>query len=117
MKVRLDGDSLCSYIVSSESETDVEYVVDLCAHPLGLDADGNMQFNGACVMTRKNDEWIEHGCRDFIFRCEPIIKRLQPGEIKFHRCKHLKYASEYAFKLLLPHLAKRQKNIPDDQMP
>ena len=104
----------CHYLVSSESDSGVEYLVDLCAYPIGLDAEGNMDYNGACISTRGKEEWLEHGCRDFIYRCEPNLKKSENMGKRF-RCKHVRCARDYAFKLLLPYIAKNRPNIPDEQ--
>lgn len=106
MKVRLENpNNLCRYIVTSESETGREYVVDLCQFPVGLDKDGVMEYNGACTETHDlhKDIWYEYGCRDFIYRCERPIK--QPENMgKIFRCKHIRSAREFALKLIVQHL-------------
>lgn len=112
MKVRMLDNDPCSYIVSSESDNGVEYVVDLCLHPLGLDPDGNEDFNGACISTRKPNEWTEQGCSDFVYRCAPMLKKPE-NKGKTFRCKHIRKSREYAFKLLLPYVASNRPNIPD----
>jgi hypothetical protein len=114
VKVRIDDNDPCRYIVSSESEAGAEYIVDLCKYEIGLDSEGNMDFNGACVCTRRNEEWLEHGCKSFIFNCEPELKK--PSNMgKVFRCKHVRAAREYAFRLLLPYIAKNRPNLPDEQ--
>lgn len=112
MNVKLEGNDPCVYIVSSETDAGLEYIVDLCVHPLGLDKDGNMDYNGACIGTRGKDEWLEHGCRDFIFRCEPAIRK--PENMgRIYRCKHVRAARDYAFRLLLPYIAKNRPQQHD----
>lgn len=110
MKVRLDDNDICRYWVSSESEGGREYIVDLCEFPRGKDEDGNEVFNGACGLTNERI----HGCRDFVFRCEPNLKR---HEGKCFKCKHIRAASDYALRLLLPHLAKSRMNLHEDLQP
>lgn len=118
MKVRLAGNDLCSYIVSSESESDKEYEVDICLYPVGRDEDGDMLFNGACVCTRTDNQWVEWGCEDWRFRCEPRIKKHRPEDgIKFYRCKHIDEARTYALKIITPKLAESRQNTPDGEQP
>ncbi len=112
MRVEMDGNDPCRFWVTSESDSNEKYIVDLCEYPIGLDQDGNMDFNGVCGLTNARI----HGCRDFIYRCEPMLKKPQ-NMGKVFRCKHLRCARDYAFKLLLPHLAKNRVNLPEDQTP
>lgn len=114
MKVRMEDNDPCLYCVSSESDGGTEYVVDLCLHPLGLDEDGNMDFNGACICTRGPNEWLEVGCKDFTYRCAPNLKKPENAG-KVFRCKHCRAARDYAFRLLLPYVAKSRPNLPDHQ--
>ena len=111
MKVKMLDDP-CTYLVTSESDGEVSYVVDLCLYPLGHDADGNMDFNGACISTRGKDEWLEHGCSDFIYRCLPNLK--VPGNTKVYRCKHCRAGRDYAFRSLLPYVAKQRPQQKED---
>jgi hypothetical protein len=114
MKVRQEDNDPCRYIVSSESDGDTEYVVDICMNPIGLDEYGRMKFNGACVETHKPNEWLEVGCPDFRYRCNRGLKN--PANAgKTFRCKHCVAAREYAFGSLLPFVAKNRPNIPDHQ--
>jgi hypothetical protein len=113
MKVRMLDSDPCCYLVSSESDNGVEYVVDLCLHPLGLDEDGNQDFNGACISTRGTSEWTEAGCRDFVYRCAPMLKKPE-NKGKVYRCKHCRAARDYAFRLLLPYVAKSRPNQKED---
>lgn len=109
----MDDNDPCTYVVSSESDSGIDYVVDLCQHPIGLDSEGNMDYNGACISTRGPKEWTQFGCRDFIYRCEPRLK--EPNNMgKIFRCKHIRCARDYAFRLLLPYIAKNRPNIPDE---
>lgn len=112
MKVSLDGNDPCRYLVSSESEGNKEYIVDLCEYPRGTDENGVTIFNGACGLT--HDRIM--GCKDFIFRCEPQLKKPE-NKGKIFRCKHIKVVRDYALTLLLPHLNAHRPNLPEDQTP
>lgn len=110
------GSDLCHFLVSSQSDTGKEYVVNICLHEIGLDADGNMDYNGACLETRTESEFSPHGCEHFRYKCEPKLK--DPNNMgKVFRCAHIRAARDQAFKIMLPHLAKTNLNIPDNQMP
>lgn len=112
MKVRIDDSDLCRYWVSSESDGDKEYIVDLCEYPRGVDVEGNLVLNGACGLTNERI----HGCRDFSFRCERELKN--PANAgKIFRCKHIRCAREYALTILLPHLSKMRPNTHEDSQP
>lgn len=107
MKVRMEGADPCLYLVSSQSDMGKEYLVDICANPLGLDEEGNMRFNGACIQTRTPDEWREYGCESFRYTCQPKLDK--PENMgKVFRCLHCRAAMDYAFKLLLPYIAKNR---------
>lgn len=113
MKVRMDDNDPCRYWVSSESDGGKEYLVDLCQWELGPDEAGVMQYNGACICTKTDEQWVEWGCEDFTFRCESRLnKPMNKGKV--FRCKHCRAAREHAFNLLLPHLAKHRPNTPDE---
>ncbi len=109
MKVRMSDADTCQYWVSSESDNGVEYIVDLCEWPLGLDEEGIPIFNGVCGLTHERI----HGCRDFIYRCEKNLK-LPENKGKIFRCKHVNAAEKYALKLLKPYLLKHRLNMPDE---
>lgn len=110
MKVRMDDSDPCRYWVSSESDNGVEYIVDLCEWEVGLDNEGIMQYNGVCGLTHERI----HGCRDFIFRCEPMLKK--PDNMgKIFRCKHIKAAESYALKLLKPFMKAHRAPYHEDQ--
>jgi len=83
--------------VTSESEGEKQYCVELNAYPLGLNAQGDMVFNGACIATidpNGGPDEGHHGCRDFIYRCEPKLKR--PENMgRVHRCKHCRQVRDY----------------------
>ncbi len=96
-------------VVSSESETDVEYVVDLCRFPVGLDQNGNMVFNGSCG---RSDLGVK-GCRNFIYKCEPMLKK--PENMgKIYRCKHIREAREHALDFILPKMCEMDPNKPEE---
>lgn len=119
MKVRIDDNDPCRYVVSSESDSGKEYVVDLCRYPLGKDAEGNLIFNGACVATQgdcKHEGEHVMGCRDFVFRCEPLLRR-ERNVGKAFRCKHCRAARDYALTCLLPYLAKNRPNVREEELP
>lgn len=108
----MDDNDPCRYWVSSESDGGVEYLVDLCEHEVGLDPDGVMEFNGVCGLTNERI----HGCRDFIFRCEPLLKK--PENMgKIFRCKHIRCAEAYALKLLKPYMRASRPNLHEDLTP
>lgn len=113
MKAVSHGDSLHEFWISSESDSEKEYLVRLGQYPLGLNDNGSMKFNGACICTKTPEIWHEFGCEDWRYRCEPRLK--DPKNIgKSFRCKHVKYCIEVAFETILPHLVATDKNIPDE---
>lgn len=115
MRVRLDDNSTHRFWVSSEEDNSVEYGVDICCYPVGLDENKIMIFNGRCFLTKTEEETKIHGCKDFLYRCEPRLKK--PENMgKIFRCKHCRAAEEYALKLLKPLLLKHDPN-PDDPIP
>ena len=109
MKVRMDDNNPCQFWVSSESDGGVEYCVNICENPIGLDADGDMIYNGTCGLTKA----LIHGCADFRYRCQPKIDKPEHlGQI--YRCKHIQAAEKYALKILKPYLKRANPNIPDE---
>ncbi len=71
-----------------------------------------MCYNGACGLTKERI----HGCRDFIFRHEPKLKR--PENMgRVYRCKHVIAARNYVRDMTLDSVIdmflKEDKNIPD----
>lgn len=105
MKVRLWDNSTHIFIVTSEETLGVEYYVDLCEYPLGIDENGNEVFNGCCGLTPNRI----HGCKNFIFDKEPELKK-KCNAGKVFRCKHIRRAREYALDILLPILKKADPN-------
>lgn len=82
-------------LVNSEEHPEEEaYLVDLCGYKVG-----NV-FNGVCQ------------CKDFVFRCEPRLKR--PGNTIICRCKHIRYAREIVLDYVLPAMRKHDPNIDED---
>lgn len=112
MKVELDGNDCCRYWVTSESEPGVKYIVDLCEIELGLDKEGIPEFNGVCGLTNERI----HGCRDFAFRCIPLLKHPE-NKGKVFRCKHIRAAESYALKLLKPYMRAHRVNTHEDSQP
>lgn len=53
-----------------------------------------MVYNGACIGTKGPDAWEQHGCRNFIFKCEPILRKPE-GMGQVHRCKHVRAVRDY----------------------
>ena len=106
-----DGDP-CRYWVSSESEPGVEFIVDLCELPRGLDEDGIEVFNGVCGLTQDRI----HGCRDFSYRCMPLLRK-QEHNGKVFRCKHIRAAESYALKLLKPYMRSHRAEEHEDLQP
>lgn len=85
-------------LVNSEENPEEEaYLVDLCRYKVG-----NV-FNGVCQ------------CKDFVFRCEPRLKR--PDNTTIFRCKHIRYARENVIDALLPIIHASDPNIPDEDLP
>lgn len=109
MKVRMDDNCPHQFWVSSESDGNVEYCVELGAYPLGVNEHGIPAFNGACGRTPARI----CGCRDFKFRCEPKLKNPNNAGKAF-RCKHCRAVREFALDLLIPHLVKCDPNMPDE---
>lgn len=109
MKIRPDDNCPHQGWVSSESEGGKEYCVELGAYPVGLNEHGVMVYNGACGRTKARI----HGCRDFIFRCEPKLKN--PDNMgKVFRCKHIRAYREFALDCVIPMLVRSDPNIPDE---
>jgi hypothetical protein len=102
------------YWVSSEDDAGKEYCVDICDFPIGLDADGIMEFNGHCFMTKTDDGHEYHGCKDFLYRCLPRLKK-EENMGRVFRCKHCRAAETYALKLLKPYLLKADPNPVDEK--
>lgn len=117
MKIRPDDNSLIRFWVTSESDSDVEYLVDLSKFHVGKNDHGDDVFNGACCCTRSPDSVEEFGCRDFVFRCEPKLKRAT-GIGHTYRCKHIilvrDFVKEYATDALISRLVRIEPNMPDE---
>lgn len=101
--------------VTSESDVDeagvpIEYIVDLCEYPVEIPGANNIIFNGACGLTKERI----HGCKDFIYRWEPMLKR---DNRIIRRCKHLRAAREHALDLILPALKRADPNLDEDLTP
>lgn len=112
MKVRID-DYPTRFWVSSESDSDTEYIVSLCEFPVGTDDQGNLIYNGACGAP---DGLRTHGCKNFKFGCEPKLNK--PENMgKIFRCKHIRAAREHALDFMLPYLCKNDPNIPENEQP
>lgn len=104
----MDGIHPRIFLVTSESESGKVYHVDLCEYELGLDENGNMRFNGACGLTNERI----HGCKDFLIRCEPNLKKPE-NKGKVFRCKHVRSSREAALDIILPHI-KRTDPSPNE---
>lgn len=113
MLVRMDESNPARYWVSSEDDGDKEYCVDICEFPLGIE-DGVMLFNGSCFLTRTTDQYDYHGCKDFLYRCLPRLKKPEFMGKTF-RCKHCRAAEDYALKLLKPYIKKMSPSAEDDK--
>ncbi len=113
MKVVMDESCPHRFWVTSESEQDKSYQVELGKFPVGLNEQGVMVFNGACICTKTPDAWYEYGCEDFRFRCEPKLKDPRNMGKRF-QCKHIKSSREFALDFIVPHLVAADKNMPDD---
>lgn len=117
MKVRIDDNCPHRMWVTSEEDGSREYCVELGKYPVGLNEHGVMVYNGACIMTSdpnaEKHELGMHGCKDFIYRCEPKLKK--PENMgKVFRCKHCRAAREFALDFIVPHLLKIDPNIDED---
>lgn len=110
MKVRLDDNSTHRFWVSSESDSGVEYIVDICEIEIGVNpSTGVMRYNGACGLT----EGRIHGCADFKYRCEPRLKdRTNFGKV--YRCKHILAAEAHALEIIKPLLKKADPNVHEE---
>jgi hypothetical protein len=108
MRVALDSSHPRLFWVTSETEGEDSYIVDLCANELGIDQDGNMIFNGKCGGPNG-----ERGCKDYYYRCGPSLKKPENAG-KVYRCKHIRSARDYALNLLLPHIKKTDPNIEEE---
>lgn len=94
-------------LVTSEEDEHKAYLVDLTMWPLGRDERGIMQFNGSCGCG------ANIGCKDFLYRCEPKLKRPE-NKGKVFRCKHCRWARENVLDFLLEHLRKNDPNHPEE---
>lgn len=83
-------------MVSSRSDPNSWYLVDLCEHKVGE------EFNGSCQ------------CGHFLLgegKRPSLKKQLEaPGNTAIHRCAHIRYAREHALEILLPVLAAADPN-------
>lgn len=106
--------------VSSESEGDKEYLVELAAYPLGYNEHGSMRFNGACICTKSPEDQAMHGCPSFIYNQEPQLKR-PDNKGKAFRCKHINFVRAYIESMsvdgMIEQLARLDPNLKDDQLP
>jgi len=114
MRVRMDDSNPARYWVTSEDDPDNEYCVDICDFPLGHDKDGIMNFNGSCFMTKTPDQYLYHGCKNFLYRCLPRLKKPEFMGMTF-RCKHCTAAEEYALRLLKPYIKRANPNTEDEK--
>lgn len=117
MNVRMDDNCPHRFWVSSESDGDKEYCVELGRFPLGFSDQGAMIFNGACMATTdpnlSSDGPCMVGCRNFLYRCEPMLRK--PENMgKVFRCKHIRAAREHALDLIIPFLVKADPNTPNE---
>ncbi len=117
MTVRSADNSTTQFWVSSESDGNVEYLVDVGRYPLEPNQYGDMVFNGACIATKGPDLWEQHGCRNFLFKCEPNMKKPENAG-KVCRCKHITCVRNYLRDLSLDRivltLIDSELNPPDD---
>ncbi len=117
MNVRPEDNSTTRFWVTSESDGDTEYLVEAAQFKLGLNSHGVMKFNGACIGTKSPEEWLEVGCKDFLYRCEPKLKKPENAG-KVYRCKHCRAVREYldgfALDGFIARLAALNPNIPDE---
>lgn len=88
-------------LVHSESDQGAAYLVDLCAFPYGKNEVGKPLFNGRCQ------------CKDFLFRCEPNLKK-RSNKGKVFRCKHIAHARLVALDYLLPVIKENNPNSQDE---
>jgi hypothetical protein len=88
-------------LIHSESDEGAAYLVDLCAFPYDKNTVGKPLFNGRCQ------------CKDFIFRCEPNLKK-KVNKGKVFRCKHVVLARAVALDYLLPYIKANNPNKQDE---
>ena len=90
-------------LVKSRSDSNVSYLVDLCKYPVGV-APGVVICNGTCQ------------CSDFIYRCEPKLKKPEyMGRI--FRCAHLNWARENCLDFILNYMREHDQNVSEDHQP
>lgn len=90
--------------VSSQTDPNAEYLVDLCAYPVGRMPDGTPIFNGSCG----DPHQPETMCKHFRYKCNPVMKT--PGNTRICRCAHIKWALDNAIIWLLPVMQKSDPN-------
>jgi hypothetical protein len=120
VNIRQDDNSTTRFWVSSESEHEAEYLVELAENPIGRNPMGALIFNGACISTKKPESVTEWGCAHFRYKCESELKR--PSNMgKSFRCKHIIFArnwmSSLATDTLIAKLAEQNPNLPDHHLP
>jgi hypothetical protein len=120
MRVRPDENPR-RFWVSSESDGEREYCVELNKWPLGLNKSGDMVFNGSCIATMDPNGMDEghYGCKDFIYRCEPKLRR--PDNMgRAFRCKHIiavrDHLKDLSLDKIINVLIASDKNLDEEQM-
>lgn len=91
------------YVVDSESENGESYLVDLSKWPLYKTDKGVQVYNGSCGLG------AEIGCKDFRYRCEPMLKKLENAG-KVFRCKHIRWARDNVLDYLIAHCVQNDPN-------
>jgi len=118
MRISPDDNSLTRFWVGSESESGVEYLVDLAAIPVGINRRGTPVYNGACIGRRSETEWDHHGCKHFQCVQGPALRNpLNKG--RTFRCKHIlcarKFIEEAAVDGMIQQLKVMNPNLDEDE--
>lgn len=107
MEVRMH-DYPTRFHVSSRSEANKDYLVDLARYPIGTTPDGRVVYNGSCGRS----DLGAYGCRDFLFRCEPRLK--DPKHMgQVFRCAHIHAARLQCLDIMIAELHDRDPNIDE----
>lgn len=96
------------FFVTSRSESEREYLVDLARYPVGHTPDGRVVYNGSCGRS----DLGAYGCRDFLYRCEPKLKRPEYAG-RIFRCAHIEAARAQCLDIMIDELHKRDPNLDE----
>ena len=90
-------------IVVSETDSEESYLVDLGRWPIYKTDKGVQVYNGSC------GAGAGIGCKDFRYRCEPMLKKIANAG-KVFRCKHIRWARENVLDYLIEHCVNNDPN-------